>query len=110
MGSTPTTSCPSWARHPAETVPTYPSPNILILNVCPFQHRYSDSTTGLTNGTAIVEPIVLPVLDGPGTTQVDRQQMPGHESSCGALPLRLSTSGCPIFRLSHRHPQVVSYE
>jgi len=51
-GSTPTTSCPSWARHPAETVSTYPppenadsqsahlslvalKPEIVILNDCP---------------------------------------------------------------------------
>jgi hypothetical protein len=30
------TSCPSLAKHPAETVPTYPSPKTLILKIRTF--------------------------------------------------------------------------
>ncbi len=33
IGSTPRTWCPSAAKHPAETAPTYPKPKMLIFNV-----------------------------------------------------------------------------
>src|SRR6185369_2384951 len=33
FGSTPMTSCPSLAKHAADTQPTYPSPNTLTFNL-----------------------------------------------------------------------------